>query len=59
VGLAQGSLVLALAAANDLARVPVAVRPEDWRRVLRSVHDLLPPDSGCPGIVEARALLDG
>ena len=58
VGLAQGSLVLALLAANDLARLPVEARPAEWRSVLRSVYDLLPPDSGCPGLVEARVLLD-
>jgi hypothetical protein len=59
VGLAQGSLVLALGAANDLARLPLRSRPADWRSVLSSVYDLLPPDSECPGILDARALLDG
>jgi hypothetical protein len=58
VGLAQGSLLLALGAANDLARLPVGSRPADWRSVLASVHDVLPPDSECPGIIEARAFLD-
>jgi tetratricopeptide (TPR) repeat protein len=59
VGLAQGSLVLALAAANDLARLPLESRPADWRGVLSSVYDLLPPDSECPGSLDARALLNG
>jgi len=59
VGLAQGSLVLALGAANDLARLPFPSRPPDWRSVLSSVYDLLPPDSECPGMSEARTLLHG
>jgi hypothetical protein len=59
VGLAQGSLVLALHAANDLARLPVRFRPADWRSVLSSVYDLLPSDSECPGMSEARTLLHG
>jgi tetratricopeptide (TPR) repeat protein len=59
VGLAQESLVLALGAANDLARLPLRSRPADWRSVLSSVYDLLPPDSECPGILDARSLLDG
>jgi hypothetical protein len=59
VGLAQDSLVLALLAANDLARLPDGVRPAGWRGVLERVVDLLPGDPGCPGIAEARALLDG
>jgi hypothetical protein len=59
VGLAQGSLVLALGAANDLARLSLEARPADWRSVLSSVYDLLPPDSECPGILDARSLLDG
>jgi hypothetical protein len=59
VGLVQGSLVLALAAANDLARLPLEARPADWRSVLSSVYDLLPSDSECPGMSEARTLLNG
>ncbi|MEA2590400.1 MAG: hypothetical protein QOD62_231, partial [Actinomycetota bacterium] len=59
VGLAQGSLVLALRAATDLARLSLEARPADWRSVLSSVYDVLPPDSECPGILDARALLDG
>jgi hypothetical protein len=51
--------VLALGAANDLARLDVQSRPADWRSVLSSVYDLLPSDSECPGILDARALLDG
>ena len=58
VGLAQGSLVLALRAANDLARLPAGARPADWRSVLSSVCDVLPPDSECPGVLDARVLLD-
>jgi tetratricopeptide (TPR) repeat protein len=59
VGLAQGSLVLALCAANDLARLPIEARPADWRGVLHSVYDLLPSDADCPGILDARTLLNG
>jgi hypothetical protein len=59
VGLAQGSLVLALRAANDLAHLPIKARPADWRTVLSSVYDLLPSDSECPGMSEARVLLNG
>jgi hypothetical protein len=59
VGLAQGSLVLALGAANDLARLPVHSRPADWRSVLSSVYDVLPSESECPGSLDARSLLDG
>jgi hypothetical protein len=59
VGLAQESLVLALRAANDLARLALRSRPADWRSVLSSVYDLLPSDSECPGMSEARTLLHG
>jgi hypothetical protein len=55
--LAQDSLVLALAAALDMVRLPLDARPGDWREVLRQVYNLLPPDSRSPGLPEARALL--
>ena len=48
-----------LRAANDLARLPVEARPADWLSVLSSVYDLLPSDSECPGIFEARVFLNG
>src|SRR5207244_3734970 len=54
VGLAQGSLVLALRAAIDLARVSAGTRPADWRSVLSSVYDVLPPGSEYPGVLDAR-----
>jgi hypothetical protein len=57
VGLAQDSLVLALAAALDMARLPIDARPGDWREVLRQVYNLLPTDSRSPGVSDARALL--
>ena len=57
MGLAQDSLVLALAAALDMARLPIDARPGDWREVLRQVYNLLPTDSRSPGVSDARALL--
>jgi hypothetical protein len=57
IGLAQGSLVLALRAANDLARLPDGDRPADWDRRVRSVIDRFPPNSSSPELVEALKLL--
>jgi hypothetical protein len=56
VGLAQGSLVLALRAAIDLARLPIRDRPSDWSGRLRSVLDRVPPGSSSPAVAEAQAL---
>ena len=57
IGLAQGSLVLALRAANDLARLPDDDRPDDWDDRVRSVIDRFPPNSSSPEFVEALKLL--
>ncbi len=57
VGLEQGSLVLALRAANDLARLPDGDRRPEWREVVRSVVDRYPPSSTSAELAEARALL--
>ena len=56
VGLAQGSVVLALRAAIDLARLPIRDRPSDWSDRLRSVLDRVPPGSSSPSVAEAQAL---
>ena len=39
IGTAQGSLVLALRAANALAHVPVEARPDSWRDVVKATLD--------------------
>ena len=57
VGLAQGSVVLALRAAIDLARLSPGHRPSDWSDRLTSVLDRFPPGSSSPEVAEARALL--
>jgi len=57
VGLAQGSLLLALRAANDLARLPVEARPADWREVMQTTLDGFPGDSASPELSDARTLL--
>lgn len=57
IGLAQGSLVLALRAANDLARLPDGDRPADWDGRVRVVIDRFPPNSSSPELVEALKLL--
>jgi hypothetical protein len=59
IGLAQGSLVLALRAANDLARLPDDVRRPDWRQIVSSVVDRYPPSSTSAELAEARAILGG
>ena len=56
IGLAQGSLVLALRAANDLARLPHDSAP-DWSDRLRSVLERFPPNSSSPELAEALDLL--
>ncbi len=56
-GLDQGSLVLALRAANDLARLPEAVRPADWADWIKAVMDRFPPNSSSPELAEALNLL--
>jgi class 3 adenylate cyclase len=57
IGLHQGSVVLALRAANDLARLSHERRPRDWDDRLRSVIDRFPPDSSSPELAEALRLL--
>lgn len=53
----QGSWVLALRAANELARLPEGGRPSDWRELLRATADLLPGSSTSPELAGARELL--
>ena len=57
IGLAQGSLVFALRAANDLARLPHDDRPLDWSDRIRAVIERFPPDSSSPELAEALDLL--
>jgi hypothetical protein len=57
IGLDQGSVVLALRAANDLARLPDAHRPADWADRIRSVLDRFPPASTSPEVTDARTLI--
>ena len=57
IGLSQRSLLFALRAANDLARLPQDVRPEEWRDRIRSVVDQFPSDSSSPELADARDLL--
>jgi class 3 adenylate cyclase len=57
IGLAQGSLVLALRAANDLARLPHD-RPPDWGDRVRSVLDRFPPNSSSPEFAQALDLIE-
>ena len=57
IGLAQGSLVLALRAANDLARLPHDLRPPDWSDRIRAVLERFPPNSSSPELAEALDLL--
>ena len=56
IGLTQGSLVLALRAANDLGRLTHR-RPLDWSERIRSVLERFPPNSSSPELAEALALL--
>jgi len=56
-GKSQGSVLLALRAANDLARLDVGVRPAGWADILRSVLDQFPPDSTSPELAHAYAIL--
>lgn len=56
IGLDQGSLVLALRAANDLARLPHDRAP-DWSDRLRTVLERFPPNSSSPELAEALDLL--
>ncbi|HSZ35620.1 MAG TPA: hypothetical protein VK773_00905, partial [Acidimicrobiales bacterium] len=53
----QGSLVLALRAANDLARLPDEGRPADWAARIQAVMDRFPPNSSSPELPEALHLL--
>jgi tetratricopeptide (TPR) repeat protein len=57
IGLAQGSLVLALRAANDLARLP-RDRPPDWGDRMRAVLDRFPTNSTSPEYGQALDLLE-
>ncbi len=57
LGLEQGSVVFALRAANDLARLDDEHRPADWADVVRSVASRFPAGSSSPEFAEARTLL--
>jgi class 3 adenylate cyclase/tetratricopeptide (TPR) repeat protein len=57
IGVAQGSLVFALRAANDLARLPNDIRPEDWSDRVRAVLEQFPPGSASSELAEALDLL--
>ena len=57
IGVAQGSLVLALRAANDLARLPHG-RPADWADRVRRVLDRFPPNSSSPEFAQALDLIE-
>ncbi|MGZ6976562.1 MAG: AAA family ATPase [Acidimicrobiia bacterium] len=57
VGAGQGSLILALRAANDLGRLPPSVQPPGWEETARAVLDQLPADSAIPEVADARNLL--
>jgi class 3 adenylate cyclase len=57
IGQAQGSFVLALRAANDLARLHRADRPPDWSDRIRGLVEQFPPNSSSPELAEALDLL--
>jgi hypothetical protein len=57
IGLAQGSVVLALRAANELARLPPEDRPPDWSDRIHAVLERFPPNSSSPELAEALDLL--
>jgi len=57
IGTAQGSIVLALRAANALAQLPVDARPGNWRDVVRATLDRLSDDSTSPERATAIAML--
>ncbi|MDP9332424.1 MAG: AAA family ATPase [Actinomycetota bacterium] len=57
VGLAQGSLLLALRSAITLARLPVEARPAHWRDVVRTTLDRFPEDSASPELAAALTIL--
>ncbi len=59
IGTAQSSLILALRAANQLARLPDPARPPDWSETLRSVLALVPEGSSCPELADAHTVLRG
>ena len=56
IGLAQGSLLLALRAANDLARLSHD-RPPDWSERISAVLERFPPNSSSPELADALDLL--
>jgi hypothetical protein len=57
VGLAQGSLVLALRAANQVARLPEVIRPVDWRELMLTVVERFPAESASPELADALSIL--
>jgi hypothetical protein len=57
VGLAQGSLVLALRSALTLAQLSPEARPSHWRDVIRATLDGFPEDSASPELAAALTIL--
>jgi class 3 adenylate cyclase len=57
IGLDQGSVVFALRAANDLARLDDEHRPADWAGIVRSVTGRFPAGTSSPELADARTLL--
>ena len=58
IGLDQGSRVLALRAANDMARLSDDYRPADWADRIRFAMDGLPLNSSIPEFADALNLLE-
>ena len=57
IATSQGSLLLALRAANKLGQLPEGVRPTGWRETLAATVDLSPARSSARDLAEARAML--
>jgi hypothetical protein len=57
LGISQDSTMMALRAANEIARLPEGFRPRDWRDVVRATAELLPQSSTTNELAEARSLL--
>jgi hypothetical protein len=55
----QGAHLLAVRAAAALADLPAAVRPANWRELLQSARDRIPPGSSYADIRRADELLAG
>jgi class 3 adenylate cyclase len=55
----QGARVARFRAALDLARIPEAARPDDWRAVLAQARDGIPAGGSTDATAAADALLEG